>query len=728
MNRVGKEGHPMRKTILILVLLWGASALGGIQQPLLEAEYKNDDYGLSIKYPAEYVEQELRGWGEGESSEVFRAGARGDGLPQLAIKILYMRDGTPFTEIKGTYFETLEMTAVTNVESTSEKEITLSDGTPAYELEIEYRVGGHYLKTLNLWVQKYDRWFAVQATTTAASWAGDLAEMKAMLHTLSAPTREPDNVTKYVTFEKDVPVRDGKTLPAYVVLPGKTGPYPIIFWYTSYSARTQKLLVMRSDEDDALWGPDARANYGFVFASVRGRYSSKDAGYVGSPTRGEDGADLVEWIAKQSWSSKVGIWGWGGDGAVVYDTAAEQPRSLTAIIPQIAPWLTPDYTRFYPGGVLREANMQYIDTQWHGTGDQAVGHPQWDDWWDELYNDRPNAEDIHVPVIVDNGWFSFNVNHMFRTYEYLKEKSRFGGKTKAVIGPWSHNYPGLLQQGDLQYPKASKADKKYHRRFFDYWLRGIDNGFYDEPPIHYYQMGEEVWKSTSTWPPPGTKDTNYYLQATGRLLITAPAGTSKGPDTYGYDPKDPSPGIGGPYIWPSNFFPNPVMGPAYQDNEVLAGRDDYLVYDTLVLTQDLETAGRPRVKLYVGCDRPDTDIIIRLCDYDPNAPSGKKTLMMGIIPQRMRYRKSMKGDPAWMEPGEIYEVDIKMDHLAYTWKKGHQVRMIVSSSAYPLYALNPNNKDHFMWDAGTPLVAEVKLWNNASYPSYLALPVVAARE
>jgi predicted acyl esterase len=69
-----------------------------------------------------------------------------------------------------------------------------------------------------------------------------------------------------------------------------------------------------------------------------------------------------------------------------------------------------------------------------------------------------------------------------------------------------------------------------------------------------------------------------------------------------------------------------------------------------------------------------------------------------------------------------------MDHLAYTWKKGHQVRMIVSSSAYPLYALNPNNKEHFMWDAGEPLVAEVKVWHDSSHPSYLALPIVAARE
>jgi predicted acyl esterase len=644
-----------------------------------------------------------------------------------------MKDGTPFTEIKDIYLEIQLAHAVTDVEVTSEKEITLPDGTPAYEFEIESRVGGYPLKTLNLWVQKYDRWFWVQAITTAASWPNDMAEMKAILHSFTAPIREPDNVIKYVTFKEDVPMRDGKTLPAHVILPGEKGPYPIIFFSTAYSARTYKMMILGSGDSDALWGPDGRANYGFVLVSPRGRYESRNAAYVGSPTVEEDGVDLIEWVDKQSWSDKVGMWYGGADGQAGYKTAAEHPKGITAIVAQVSPHMSiaphpEDYTRYFPGGVLGEANMKYMDTQWSGSWDSLVAHPQWGNWWDEEFAyKKPKAEDINVPLLLDNGWFTYNTNYLFRTYEKLKGGSPVGAKTKHVIGPWSQNYFGVLKQGALQYPKAVNADKKYHRKFYDYWLKGIDNGLYDEPSIHYYQMGEEVWKSTPTWPPPGTKDTKYYLQATGKLLTTAPAGKSKGPDTYIYDPNDPSPGIGGKYIWTTNFFPNPVIGPAYQDNGVLAGRNDYLIYDTPVLSKDLEMVGRPRITLYIGCDRPDTDVIIRLCDYDPNAPSGKKTLLMGSIPQRMRYRKSLR-EEVWMEPGETYEVDIEMDHLAYTWKKGHQVRMIVSSSAYPLYALNPNNKEHFMWDAGEPLVAEVKVWHDSSHPSYLALPIVAARE
>jgi predicted acyl esterase len=718
----------MRKAIFIFVLVLGASACGGIRQPLLEAEYKNDEYGFSIHYPAQYVEAELRGFGEG-TSEVLRVGARAGGFPQLVIKVIYMEDDTPFTEIKDIYSQVqLSATGVTDTKFTSEKEVALSDGTPAFELEIEYSAGGYHFKSLNLWIQKYDRWFAVAATTTRASWDRDQAEMKAIVRSFAAPTHDDPNAKEYFTFTRDVPMRDGKTLPAYVLLPAETGPYPVLIWYTQYGARGLRMFLIRSGDTYILFGPGAKSVYGFVFVNTRGRYESKDAWYAGCPTQGEDGADLVEWVASQPWSDKIGMFGWGADGAAVYMTAAENPDGLTAIAPEFSPLLSEDYTRHYPGGVMKEANLRVVTDQWPGSWDELTAHPQWDDWWDERYADAPRAEDITAHITVENGWFAHNVEFGLRNYIALSEADRpFADKTKTVIGPWSHYLNGQVKQGHLEYPKAKGRARAYLRRHFDYWLRGIDDGLYDEPPIHYYQMGEEVWKFTSAWPPPGTRDTQYYLQSTGKLLTTAHAEESEGPSTYIYDPGDPSPAIGGPFLWPSNFFPNPVCGPGYQDSEVLAGRDDYLVYDTPLLTKDLEMAGWPRAKLYIGCDRPDTDVIIRLCDYDPDAPLGKQTLLMAVKPQRMRYRKSLKGDPSWMEPGEVYEVDIKMDPLAYTWKKGHQVRVIVSSSAYPLYALNPNNKDHFIWDEGDPLVAEVKVWSDSRYPSHLILPVAGGR-
>jgi putative CocE/NonD family hydrolase len=296
---------------------------------------------------------------------------------------------------------------------------------------------------------------------------------------------------------------------------------------------------------------------------------------------------------------------------------------------------------------------------------------------------------------------------------------------KTIIGPWSQNYPGTLIQGELEFPVASKADKKFHRKYFDYWLRTIQNGFNEEPSLNYYQLGENIWKNATTWPPPGTSNTNYYLHTGGDLKTTAPT-RAEGSNDYIFDPNDPSPGIGGEYIDPSNFYPNPTMGPAYIDDEVLDGRDDYVVFDSDILEENLVIAGNPLVRLYVQSDVVDTDIIVRLCDYDPEKD---QTLLINIRPLRMRYREGLRKE-VWMGKDQIYEADIQLDPTAYTFKKGHKVRMIVSSSAYPLYAINPNNGDHFMpgttgtdSDSDSFNIANVQLWSNTNYPAHLTLPV-----
>jgi predicted acyl esterase len=538
----------------------------------------------------------------------------------------------------------------------------------------------------------------------------------------AAPVTEADREGP-AAFTADVPMRDGKTLPAFIILPAKTGSYPIILIYTAYGARVyQSAILASTNEKDVFFGPTARTIFGYVCVNTRGRNESRDAYYEGSPTVGDDGADVVKWIASQPWSSgKIGMYGSSADGTNQFHTAAEHPQNLTAIAPQVAK-LGESYFQWFPGGVLEEAYLRTGGALWPGMLEAAIARPQMDVWWEARMSGGLEPTDVQVPAMLITGWWDHNLDIVFDVYEDIRTQGASGDKTKFVIGPWSHYYVGKLQQGDLQYPDAVEKNKAYLRRFYDYWLRGIDDGIYDEPPIYYYQLGEEAWKSASTWPPPGTSQSKYYLSATGRLLPTAPAEESGGSRGYVYDPNNPSPAVGGQFIAPSStLYPDLVIGPAYQDNDVIACRDDYLVYDTPMLTEDLEVAGSPRARLYIECDRPDTDIIIRLCDFDPEGPSGKKTLLITTAPLRLRYRASWT-DPSWMEPGKVYEVDIELDTLGYTWKKGHRARFIVSSSAHPLYAVNPNNKDHFIWDDGEPLVAKIRVWSNSSYPSHLTLP------
>jgi len=696
----------------------GEEVTGEEPEFTLKGEYTNQEFGFSIEYPAEYEEETPR------SNEVFRARAL-TGLPVLTVSILDTKAGATLAELKDIFTSGLELAGMADVEFVVEKEGTLSDGvTPAYELEIKYDLAGYDLRTLYLWVVKHHKWFLVAITTTAGFWNRDKAIMKEIVHTFTTPTWTPATVPENVTFTADVPMRDDKTLPAFVILPGETGSYPVIFIYTAYGARLyQSAIVMAAGDNDALFGPGARAIFGYVVVNRRGRHESTAAYYEGAPTVGEDGADVVKWIAAQPWSSgKIGMFGSSADGTSQYLTAAEQPESLTAIAPSVAPGLTETYLRYYPGGVLREANWRVAGELWPTLWNTVVDHPQMDYLWQLLVASRPKAIEINVPAILINGWWDHNVEFVFDAYQALRTQSARGDKTRLVIGPWSHFFVGKLQQGELQYPAAEEANKAYIREFYDYWLRGIDNGIYNEPPIHYYQLGEEVWKSTAIWPPPGTSEGKYYLRSGHRLSPEAPVSEFVDTDRYIYDPDNPSPAIGGPFLGPSQTYPSVVMGPAYQDDEVIGDRDDYLIYDSDILVEDLEIAGTPRVRLYIECDRPDTDLIIRLCDYGPDGPRGRQTLLITTGPQRMRYRQSWT-DPSWMEVGEVYEVDIRLDPIGYTWKKGHQVRIIVTSSNYPLYALNPNNKNHFIWDEGEPLVASIKVHHDSTHPSHLILPV-----
>jgi len=157
--------------IIICCLIGATSGLAACQPSIpLEAEYVDEEYGFSIKYPAEYAEEKPR------SNEVFRARTP-DRFPLLAITILHTEVGTSFTQLKDTFESGLAVAGIADVEFLFEKEITLPDGvTPAYELEIEYSFGGYDLRTLYLWTVKHDKWFLVGAATVVDSWILDCVE------------------------------------------------------------------------------------------------------------------------------------------------------------------------------------------------------------------------------------------------------------------------------------------------------------------------------------------------------------------------------------------------------------------------------------------------------------------------------------------------------------------------------------------------------------------------
>ena len=226
------------------------------------------------------------------------------------------------------------------------------------------------------------------------------------------------------------------------------------------------------------------------------------------------------------------------------------------------------------------------------------------------------------------GWFDNFPSGMFRLWQGMTqhgktEKARAG--QKMLMGPWSHAEPTGTRMGDLDFgPSAYVAAIEEEKRWFDYWLKGIDNGVMDEPPLRLFVMGANEWRPESEWPLARTRFTPYYLRSAGRAnsmngdgSLSPDAPGDEKPDRYDYDPQRPVPSIGGNlstagWEWttkgPDPLIPGPV------DQRPIERRDDVLVYTSGELHEDIEVTGPLEVVLYAASSARDTDFTTRLVD------------------------------------------------------------------------------------------------------------------
>ena len=230
-------------------------------------------------------------------------------------------------------------------------------------------------------------------------------------------------------------------------------------------------------------------------------------------------------------------------------------------------------------------------------------------------------------------------------FKYLQEWGRAGaqGNQKVMVGPIGH---GALS-GDLEYPE-SRLGSDEELRFFDYWLRGIDNGIMDEPPVTYYMMAsartgqpsaKNGWRTADEWPPSASRRVRYYLTEGGGLSTRSPA-SSAASTTYAFDPSNPVPTLGGLNL-------RGQRGP--MDQRDVGERTDYLRFQTPVLEEDLVVAGKIDLELWASSDAPDTDFIAKLVDVYPDGYEAL-VLDMGL---RARFRNGRRTeDVQLLTPGE----------------------------------------------------------------------------
>jgi putative CocE/NonD family hydrolase len=280
-------------------------------------------------------------------------------------------------------------------------------------------------------------------------------------------------------------------------------------------------------------------------------------------------------------------------------------------------------------------------------------------------------------------------------------------------------------------------------RWFDRWLKGMDNGIDREKPVHIFVMGGGdshkdrngrlshlgVWREVEDWPLPGTAYRPYYLHAEGTLSPDLPGASE--PSRYTFDPRDPVPTIGGGIsaanqVMPAGAYDQRGDERFYgcRDSLPLSARNDVLVFQTLSLQEDIEVTGPLTVKLWASSSAPDTDFTVKLIDvHPPNAdyPDGfAQNISDSIL--RGRYRNSRE-EAERMEPGEVYPLEIVMYPTSNVFGVGHQVRLDVSSSNFPRFDVNPNTGGPLGRERRT-VIAENAIYHDPEHPSHVLLPVI----
>ncbi len=600
----------------------------------------------------------------------------------------------------------------------------------------------------------------------------------------AAPVLPPD-----VAVQKNVMIRmrDGVQLAADIYLPAKNGAaladkFPVLLERTPYNKEAPGTVR------ESIWF--VQHGYAVVRNDVRGRFHSAGVWRM-MLDDGRDGYDTIEWIAQQPWANgKTGMVGTSYPGGTQHAAAEMNPPHLTALIPvdslsnvgiagfrhsgafelRFVNWIYtiggPDAKEALADPNIHEALKrqaeqikQYIWTlplkrgttalkfipEYEDWLIEAMQHSDYDDYWKQIgYSVIDNTKNYSdIPVYHVTGWYDSWTRQVPMNWLALTKTKR--APQRLIIGPWTHGGQGRNVAGEIEFPKeAALSFNEWRLRWFEHWLKGIDNGVEKVAPVRIFIMGGGdgrkseggrlqhggVWRDEPEFPLARTKFTPYYLQPDMSLSANKPQ-AAQSATTYRFDPTNPVPTLGGNISSHTGLMDQGGMDQRCRPNVVgckdtlpLSVRNDVLVFQTPPLAEDMEVTGPVEVKLWISSSAPDTDFTAKLVDvYPPNPdfPSGFD-LNIGDSIIRTRYRDSL-AQSKLMKPGELYQVTITLYPTANLFKRGHRLRLDISSSNFPRFDINPNT--------GEPLqqqrrqnTADNTVYHDRAHPSYIILPII----
>jgi len=581
-----------------------------------------------------------------------------------------------------------------------------------------------------------------------------------------------------------IPTSDGKHLATDIYYPSKNGAIlkeklPVLVQRTPYGKTSERYL----SAIDVF----TKRGYIVAVQDLRGRFDSEGEFTKYNPLEASDGATTVEWLSKLPESDgQVGMWGTSYGAHTQADASKLNPKGLSAMIMNMGGMTNAWDHAVRQGGAFelgRELTWAFqqipeditdtivqahfanekINDWYHawpfrkGLNPLSVApnfedyiieeatHTDYDDYWKKIGINWVEyyAQTGDIPMVHVGGWYDIFLRGTIHNFQELKKLQK--SPKWLIVGPWTHGGNHKTFAGDVDFgPTAAIPDFHllYQVDWFDYLLKKKKVDRLPSLPIQLFVMGTGdgkktkdgklshggQWIETAEWPLKNTKQTKYYFHANGDLKVSPPTANEIS-TTFTFDPKNPVPTLGGNVSvrvkdggYNQRERPDFIASkPPYLP---LKSRADVVVFQTEPLTEDMQIVGPIEVQLFCASSAEDTDFTVKLLDvYPPSEdfPTGfDLNLTDGIV--RMSYRNDRKTRDL-IEPNKVYDVNIQPFPTANVFKKGHRIRVDISSSNFPRWDANPNTGEP-LGENRRSINADNTIYHSTLYPSHIVLPIV----
>jgi putative CocE/NonD family hydrolase len=582
-----------------------------------------------------------------------------------------------------------------------------------------------------------------------------------------------------------VPMRDGVRMAADIYRPKTDRPVPIIFSRTPYNFNSWRDGEFSPRTYQSAWEA-VRRGYAYVVMNERGRFFSEgDWDILGPPLT--DGYDAFQWMSEQPWSNgKVGTLGCSSTAEWQMGVASlDHPAHTTLVaegfgagVGRIGDWYeqgnwyrggaeqmlffawlygVQDGIRpMFPADLTQEQRAQvsrYFDlapemppVDWSkalqhlplvdilknvqsntGPYEDMIKRTPDDPAWYEggLYHDDMPFD---KPALWFMSWYDVSTGPNLALFNHMlsdAESAQARANQYAIIAPTLHcSYTRATENTIVGERSVGDARWDYDALtygWFDHFLKGDDNALLDTlPRVRYYTMGANEWRSADAWPPKNAEPVTWYLDSGGQANSLAGDGVlgtkrpgGDHPDRFTYDPMNPVPSHGGNVCCTGNA----VQGGAL-DQQGMEERQDILVYTSEPLENGVEVTGTIGITLYVSSDVRDTDFTVKLIDVYPDGSAYN----LDETIQRARYREGYDKQ-VFMEPDEVYELEMSPLSTSNWFAPGHRIRIEVSSSNFPRFTRNLNTGGR-NWDETEGVVAHNVIHHSRQHPSQIRLPII----